>query len=151
MTPLVNAMTVDVEDYFHVSALAASAPRERWDGFETRVARNTGRLLDLFDEAGVRVTCFVLGWVADRHPDVVKAIAARGHEIASHGFWHELVYDLTPGAFRDDVRRSKRLLEDLSGQKVVGYRAPSFSMGTPSAPVSHSTSACSNERPVAAR
>jgi polysaccharide deacetylase family protein (PEP-CTERM system associated) len=125
---VLNAMTVDVEDYFHVSALAASAPRERWDGFESRVERNTSRLLDLFDEFGVRVTCFVLGWVADRHPQVVKAITARGHEVASHGYWHQLVYDLTPEAFRDDVRRSRALLQDLSGQRVDGYRAPSFSI-----------------------
>lgn len=125
---LLNAMTVDVEDYFHVSALAASAPRARWDSFESRVERNTMRLLDLFDEHGATVTCFVLGWVADRHPQVVKAIAARGHEVASHGFWHQLVYDLTPDAFRDDVRRSRALLQNLSGQPVDGYRAPSFSI-----------------------
>jgi polysaccharide deacetylase family protein (PEP-CTERM system associated) len=123
-----NVMTVDVEDYFHVSALAASAPRDRWPAFESRVEASTGRLLDLFDEAGVTVTCFVLGWVADRHPDLVRAIAARGHEVASHGYWHQLVYDLSPEGFREDVRRSKGLLEDLSGQAVAGYRAPSFSI-----------------------
>lgn len=127
-TAVVNAMTVDVEDYFHVSALAPSAPRERWLTFESRVVANTERLLDLFDEFGVKVTCFVLGWVADRHPDLVRTIAARGHEVASHGYWHELVYDLTPTQFRDDVRRSRRLLQDLSGQPVAGYRAPSFSI-----------------------
>lgn len=125
---MLNAMTVDVEDYFHVSALASSAPRERWPGFESRVVANTERLLDLFDEAGVKVTCFVLGWVAEHHPALVKTIAARGHEVASHGHWHQLVYDLTPAAFREDVGRSRRLLQDLSGQSVEGYRAPSFSI-----------------------
>ena len=106
---MLNAMTVDVEDYFHVSALASSAPRERWSGFESRVVANTERMLDLFDEAGVTVTCFVLGWVADHHPALVKTIAARGHEVASHGYWHQLVYDLTPEAVREDVSRSRRL------------------------------------------
>jgi len=126
--PVCNAMTVDVEDYFHVSALAAAAPRERWADFESRVVPNTVRLLDLFDEHRVRTTCFVLGWVADRHPELVRLIAARGHEVGSHGYWHQLVYDLTATEFRDDVRRSRLLLQDLSGQPVDGYRAPSFSI-----------------------
>lgn len=121
-------MTVDVEDYFHVSALASAAPRDRWDRFESRVVANTQRLLDLFDEFDVRTTCFVLGWVAGKHPALVREIAARGHEVASHGYWHQLVYDLTPDAFRDDVGQSRRLLQDLSGQPVEGYRAPSFSI-----------------------
>lgn len=128
--PLENAMTVDVEDYFHVSALAPAAPRDRWASFESRVVANTTRLLDLFDAHEVKVTCFVLGWVADRHPELVRDIAARGHEVASHGYWHQLVYDLTPAAFKDDVVRSRRLLQDLSGQPVEGYRAPSFSITT---------------------
>ncbi len=121
-------MTIDVEDYFHVSALAAAAPRARWTEFESRVVANMHRLLDLFDEHGVQTTCFVLGWVAEQHPALVRAIAARGHEIGSHGFWHQLVYDLTPEEFRQDVSRSRRLLQDLSGQSVDGYRAPSFSI-----------------------
>ncbi len=125
---VLNAMTVDVEDYFHVSALAGAAPRDRWHAFESRVVANTERLLDLFDEHETTTTCFVLGWVADKHPDLVRRIAARGHEIASHGFWHQLVYDLTPEEFREDVSRSRRLLQDLSGQPVHGYRAPSFSI-----------------------
>lgn len=128
--PVQNAMTVDVEDYFHVSALAPAAPRDRWASFESRVVANTTRLLDLFDAHEVKVTCFVLGWVADRHPELVRAIAARGHEVASHGYWHQLVYDLTPEAFKDDIVRSRRLLQDLSGQPVEGYRAPSFSITT---------------------
>jgi polysaccharide deacetylase family protein (PEP-CTERM system associated) len=125
---VVNAMSIDVEDYFHVSNLAHAAPPERWASFESRVRANTGRLLDTFDETGVKATFFVLGWVADRHPEVVRDIAARGHEVASHGFGHQLVYDLTPAQFREDVRRSKALLEEQSGRAVRGYRAPSFSV-----------------------
>jgi polysaccharide deacetylase family protein (PEP-CTERM system associated) len=128
VTAPVNVMSVDVEDYFHVSALAEAAPRERWASFESRVVANTERLLDLFDEVDVKATCFVLGWVAEHHPGLVKTIAARGHEVASHGYWHQLVYDLTPEAFREDVGRSRRLLQDQSGQPVEGYRAPSFSI-----------------------
>jgi polysaccharide deacetylase family protein (PEP-CTERM system associated) len=125
---VVNAMSVDVEDYFHVSALAEVAPPAIWDRFEPRVEANTDRLLDLFAAAGVRSTFFVLGWVAQRHPALVTRIAGAGHEIASHGYDHQLVYDLTPEAFRQDVSRSRRLLEDQTGGPVVGYRAPSYSI-----------------------
>ena len=123
-----NAMTVDVEDYFHVSVFEKTVPRSTWQTMQSRVAANTQRLLDLFDEHGVRGTFFVLGWVADNHPEIVKAIAARGHELASHGYAHQLVYDQTPETFREDVRRAKRLVEDLTGTGVRGYRAPSFSV-----------------------
>ncbi len=126
--PIVNAMTVDVEDYFQVSAFEGFAPRHRWDEFESRVSANTDRLLAIFDEASVKATFFILGWVAERHPELVRRIAAAGHEIASHGYAHRLVYDLTRSAFRDDVRRSKGLLESASGQPVLGYRAPSYSV-----------------------
>jgi polysaccharide deacetylase family protein (PEP-CTERM system associated) len=126
--PIVNAMSVDVEDYFQVSALADVAPRDSWDTFESRVAANTDRLLDLFAEAGVRATFFVLGWVADRHRALVRRIASAGHEIGSHGFDHRLVYDLGHEAFRDDVGRTRRLLEDVTGHAVAGYRAPSYSI-----------------------
>ena len=125
---IVNAMSVDVEDYFHVSALASVAPRDRWELFERRVEGNTGRLIDLFAQYGVKATFFVLGWVADRHRGLVRRIADAGHEVASHGFGHDLVYDLTPAQFRDDVRRTRALLEDASGTEVFGYRAPSFSI-----------------------
>ena len=121
-------MTIDVEDYFHVSVFDGVLPRSSWDSMESRVVANTERLLDLFDEHAVRGTFFVLGWVAERHPDLVRAIAGRGHEIASHGYAHRLVYDQTPAAFRADVRRAKQLLEDASGRPVVGYRAPSYSI-----------------------
>ena len=95
---------------------------------ESRVLPNTERLLEIFDEFGRAGTFFVLGWVAERHPALVREIAARGHEVASHGYAHRLIYDQTPAAFRDDVRRAKRLLENASGQRVVGYRAPSYSI-----------------------
>ena len=122
-------MSVDVEDYFHVSAFAPGRAARRLgpDGEPRRRATRT-RLLDLFDEHGVRATFFVLGWVAERYPDLVKRIAARGHEIASHGYGHRLIYDQTPDAFREDVRRAKQLLEDARGRPVAGYRAPSYSI-----------------------
>ena len=126
--PIVNMMTVDVEDYFHVSVFDGVVPREHWDGLESRVEANTDRLLTMFEEANVRATFFVLGWVCDRVPHLVRRIAALGHEVASHGYGHRLVYDLSPETFREDVRRSKGLLEDASGRPVRGYRAPSFSV-----------------------
>jgi polysaccharide deacetylase family protein (PEP-CTERM system associated) len=125
---IVNAMSIDVEDYFHVSAFDGLVPRARWSSMESRVCRNTDRLLDIFDEFGVRSTFFILGWVAERHADLVKRIAARGHEVASHGFAHRLIYDQTPEAFRQDVRRAKGLLEDAAARRVSGYRAPSYSI-----------------------
>jgi polysaccharide deacetylase family protein (PEP-CTERM system associated) len=125
---VVNAMTVDVEDYFHVSVFDGIVPRSSWARMDSRVCANTTRLLDLFDEAGVRGTFFILGWVAARFPHLVRAIAQRGHEIASHGYEHRLVYDQTPAAFRDDVRRAKQVLEDASGCPIAGYRAPSYSV-----------------------
>jgi polysaccharide deacetylase family protein (PEP-CTERM system associated) len=125
---IVNAMTIDVEDYFHVSVFDGVVPRHRWESLESRVERNTDRLIELFDDADVKATFFVLGWVAERHPFLVRRIAAAGHEIASHGFGHRLVYDLTPRSFREDVRRSKRALEAMTGRRVRGYRAPSYSI-----------------------
>jgi polysaccharide deacetylase family protein (PEP-CTERM system associated) len=126
--PIVNAMTVDVEDYFHVSAFDGLIPRHEWASMESRVCANTERILSIFDEEGITATFFVLGWVAERFPRLVRDIAARGHEIASHGFEHRLVYDMTPAAFREDVRRSKALLESAAAAPVLGYRAPSYSV-----------------------
>jgi polysaccharide deacetylase family protein (PEP-CTERM system associated) len=126
--PVVNAMSVDVEDYFHVSVFDGIVPRSQWDSMESRVVRNTERLLDVFDEFEVRSTFFVLGWVGERHRQLVEAIAKRGHEVASHGYAHRLVYDQTRAAFRDDVRRAKAILEDACGRQVSGYRAPSYSI-----------------------
>jgi polysaccharide deacetylase family protein (PEP-CTERM system associated) len=127
---VVNAMTIDVEDYFQVSAFDRVVPRDTWDRRESRVVANTDRLLGLFDAARVSATFFVLGWVAERHPALVARIAAAGHEIASHGYGHRLIYEQTPDEFRADVRRAKAILEDASGQAVRGYRAPSYSITT---------------------
>jgi len=123
-----NALTVDVEDYFHVSALAPSIDRGSWGSRESRVVGNTHRLLDLFGQFGVRGTFFVLGWVAERHPRLVKDIAGAGHEVACHGFSHRLVYEQSPEEFREETLRSKRLLEDTMGAAVLGYRAASYSI-----------------------
>ena len=125
---LVNAMSVDVEDYFQVSAFDRVVRRGTWGEFESRVCANTERLLGLFDETGVRATFFVLGWVAVRFPSLVRRIAESRHEIASHGYAHRLVYDLLPEEFRDDVRRAKGVLEDIAGVAIEGYRAPSYSV-----------------------
>lgn len=127
-TPIVNAMSVDVEDYFQVSAFDAVVPRASWDARESRVCANTERLLAMFAESNVRATFFVLGWVADRYPALVRRIASQHHELASHGYSHHLVYDQTPSQFREDVRRAKRVIEDASGTVVEGYRAPSYSV-----------------------
>jgi len=128
VSPIVNAMSVDVEDYFHVSVFDGIVPRSTWDAMESRVCRSTERLLDIFDEYGVRSTFFVLGWVAERHPQLARTVAERGHELASHGYAHRLIYDQTPAAFRDDVRRAKQVIEDAAGRAVHGYRAPSYSI-----------------------
>ena len=124
----VNAFSVDVEDYFQVAALAPAIPRESWPDRESRVERNTDRILALLEERGVRGTFFVLGWIAERHPALVRRIAALGHEIASHGYSHQLIYTQSPAEFRAETVRSKHLLEDLSGTAVEGYRAASFSI-----------------------
>jgi polysaccharide deacetylase family protein (PEP-CTERM system associated) len=121
-------MTIDVEDYFHVSVFDGVVPRTMWEELESRVYANTVRLLDIFDEFQVRSTFFILGWVAERHPDLVRDIAWRGHEVASHGYAHRLIYDQTPAAFRHDVRRAKRVIEEACGRPVRGYRAPSYSI-----------------------
>lgn len=124
-----NAMTIDVEDYFQVSAFAPYIPRADWERLHCRAPQNVARILDLLDEAGVKATFFTLGWIAERHAQLVRDIVARGHELASHGYGHERASDMSPTAFSDDVRRAKALLEDLGGVPVLGYRAPSFSIG----------------------
>ncbi len=125
----VNAMSVDVEDYFQVSAFAPYIPRERWDDIEPRVQANTERCLDLFDAAGVKATFFTLGWVAERFPALVRRIADAGHEVASHGYSHVRATDQDPATFRADIRRTRALLEDVAGVPVLGYRAASYSIG----------------------
>lgn len=123
-----NAFTIDVEDYYHVSALAPAIPRDTWAQRESRVAASTERLLSMLDEHRVKGTFFVLGWVADHVPGLVKRIASLGHEVACHGYSHQLIYRQTPEVFAEETRRAKHLLEDLTGQPVIGYRAASFSI-----------------------
>jgi len=123
-----NVLTVDVEDYFHVAALAQSINVNQWDSIEPRVVNNTMRLLDLFDRKKVKVTHFVLGWVAERFPELIKEIDRRGHEVASHGMSHQLVYDQSPETFRAETKESKDLLEGLLNKPVIGYRAASYSI-----------------------
>ena len=121
-------MSVDVEDWFQVENLRGSFPRETWKSQTLRVERNMDRMLELMAEHGVSCTCFVLGWVAERRPSLVARIAAEGHEVASHGYGHDLVTGLSPAEFRADVERSKEILEDAAGVRVRGYRAPNFSI-----------------------
>ncbi|HEU5321301.1 MAG TPA: XrtA system polysaccharide deacetylase [Methylomirabilota bacterium] len=123
-----NIMTIDVEDYYQVSAFESVVRFEDWARYESRVERNTGRLLALLAAAGVRATFFVLGWVAERHPQLVRDIQAAGHEVASHGYRHRLVYGMTRDEFREDTARAKAILEDAAGAAVVGYRAASYSI-----------------------
>jgi polysaccharide deacetylase family protein (PEP-CTERM system associated) len=125
---MVNALTVDVEDYFQVQALAGRVRRDDWEHWPSRVERNTNRLLDLLAEAGTSGTFFTLGWVAERFPAVVRRIVAEGHELASHGWAHLRVFEQTPAEFRADVRRTKAVLEDAGGVAVRGYRAATFSI-----------------------
>lgn len=124
-----NAMTIDVEDYFQVSAFAPHIARDSWDARECRVEANVDRLLGLLDAAGAHATFFTLGWIAERYPQLVKRIVAGGHELASHGYGHLRASDQDLAQFTDDITRSKALLEDLGGVRVLGYRAPSFSIG----------------------
>jgi len=125
----VNALTVDVEDYFQVSALAPYIPRSEWGAVDCRVERNVERILQLLCENGARATFFTLGWVAERYPSLVRAIVEEGHELASHGYGHHRASDQTPEAFRADIQLAKIVLEDAAGVEVKGYRAPSFSIG----------------------
>jgi polysaccharide deacetylase family protein (PEP-CTERM system associated) len=120
--------TVDVEDWFQVSAFDRTISRSSWDGRESRVERNTDRMLALLDETGALGTFFTLGWVAQRFPQLIRRIADAGHEVASHGFWHQRIPTITEAEFREDVRTAKAVLEDAAGVAVVGYRAPSFSL-----------------------
>jgi polysaccharide deacetylase family protein (PEP-CTERM system associated) len=124
-----NALSFDVEDYFQVQALSDAYPRERWEACEPRVERNTSVLLDLLAAENSRATFFTLGWVAQRHPSIIRRIVAEGHELASHGYAHFRVDGQTPDQFRSDIRKTKQILEDCAGQAVRGYRAATFSVG----------------------
>jgi polysaccharide deacetylase family protein (PEP-CTERM system associated) len=126
----INAMSVDVEDYFQVSAFAGLIGRDRWTSLPSRVEGNTDRIIETFADAGVRATFFVLGWVAERHPFLIRRIVEAGHELASHGYAHYRVGEQTPDAFRADVRRTRAILQDIGGAEVIGYRAASFSIGS---------------------
>ena len=123
-----NVLSVDVEDYFHVAALSQTIKVADWPNIPPRVVNNTRRLLDLFDRRNVKATHFVLGWVAERFPDLVSEIDARGHEVACHGYSHQLVYDQSPEVFHAETRKSKEILEDILGKPVSGYRAASYSI-----------------------
>lgn len=125
---ITNAMTVDVEDYFQVSAFEGRIDRSQWGQLPCRVEGNTERILDLFGEANIKATFFTLGWVAERYPDLIRRIVAEGHELASHGYSHLRVTQQQPEEFREDVVRTKLLLEDIAGAAVQGYRAPSYSI-----------------------
>jgi len=125
---IINGLSIDVEDYFQVSNFEKKIPFEKWNELELRVQPNTMQILDLLDKYNINATFFILGWIAMKKPELITEIAKRGHEIASHGFRHQLVYNLTPDEFRNDIRKTKDILEQLSGKKVVGYRAPSYSI-----------------------
>jgi polysaccharide deacetylase family protein (PEP-CTERM system associated) len=123
-----HIMSVDVEDYFMVEAFAGSVPRESWERRPSRIVANTRRVLDLFDKFNVKGTFFFVGWVAQKFPELVRDVHARGHELACHSFWHRTVYSLTPKEFREDTRAAVRTIEDAAGVKIYGYRAPSWSI-----------------------
>ncbi len=127
-TAITNGLSVDVEDYFHAEALAGCVRREDWDSFESRVVPNTHRVLDLLDRHKAHATFFVLGWVAERYPALVRDIRAAGHELGCHSYWHRLIYRLSPEEFREDTRRALGAIEDAAGERVAGYRAPTFSV-----------------------
>lgn len=124
-----NALTIDVEDYFHAGSLAAHYPRTHWVSLPARVERNVERVLALLDQHQVKATFFTLGWIARRHPAMVRSIVAHGHELASHGYSHHLAWEQSRTQFRRDILRSKELLEDIGGAAVLGYRAPGFAVG----------------------
>jgi len=127
---ITNAMSVDVEDYFQVSVFDDVVPRHHWDRLESRVCANTERLLQIFEEQDVHATFFVLGWVAERFPALIQQIVRLGHEVACHGYAHRLIYDQTPEAFREDIRRAKAVIEAAANAPVDGFRAPSYSITT---------------------
>lgn len=126
--PLPDALSVDVEDYFHVEAFHDRISSESWPSHPSRVVDNTRRVLDLLGRHGTKATFFVLGWVAERFPQIVREIVAAGHEVACHSYWHRCIWHLSPDEFRADTRRARAAIEDAGGQAVVGYRAPSFSV-----------------------
>lgn len=125
---IINALTIDVEDYFHVSNMESVVDRRSWGSYPLRVVNSTGKVLSVLEEFGVKATFFILGWVAEEVPELVKEIAEGGHELACHGYDHQLVYRQGRHCFREDVRKSRRIIEDIAGLPLAGYRAPSFSI-----------------------
>jgi polysaccharide deacetylase family protein (PEP-CTERM system associated) len=125
---MLNALSIDVEDYYHVSGFESVVRFEEWDRYESRVEGNTYRILDLLDEYRTKATFFVLGWVAERQPQLIRALDSRGHEVASHGYAHRRIYTQTPEQFREETRRSKQTIEDAIGHSIIGYRAASYSI-----------------------
>lgn len=125
---ILNALTIDVEDYFHVTGFEKIVSRSDWDEFQPRVGPATRRILHILDQAKTRATFFVLGWVAERQPKLVRQIRDEGHEVGCHSFWHKLVYEQTPEEFRADLRRARSVIEDALGEPITSYRAPSFSI-----------------------
>jgi len=129
VSPIINAMTVDVEDYFQVAAFDNCISRDDWDSIVPRVEQNTHAIMDMFSEHGIKATFFTLGWVAERFPGLVERMVQDGHEVASHGYAHAKATTQTPQQFQKDISHAKALLEDLAGREVIGYRAPSYSIG----------------------
>jgi polysaccharide deacetylase family protein (PEP-CTERM system associated) len=128
MEDIVNYLTVDVEDYFMVSAFSDVIRLHQWGNFESRIKNNTLRVLDIIDKYSIKATFFILGWVAERYPGIVKEIDRRGHEVACHSYCHRLVYNMTPEEFSEDTRKAKTIIEDIVGKNISGYRAPSYSI-----------------------
>src|SRR5687767_9959498 len=124
---MINALTVDVEEYFHPSEVQRHIRRTDWATLPSRIEHQVDRILELFDKRDVAATFFVLGWVAERHPALVRKIAGRGHDIACHSYAHQLVYGMTPAQFREDTRRAAHVIEDACGIRPLAYRAPSYS------------------------
>jgi polysaccharide deacetylase family protein (PEP-CTERM system associated) len=127
-SPVLNALSVDVEDYFHTEAMSVAVPKDQWESMPSRIERNTERIFELLADRSVRGTFFFLGWVAERFPGLVRQATRLGHELGCHSYWHRLVYRLSPEDFREDTRRAKAAIENAAGAPVYGYRAPSFSM-----------------------
>lgn len=127
-TPIINALSFDIEDWFHLVEIEAVADPRKWDSLPSIVERYTELIVQTLDEANVKATFFMLGWIADRHPRLVKLIADRGHELGTHSFWHRKVYELSPDEFRNDLRQSIDVIEAAGGKQVLGFRAPSFSI-----------------------
>ena len=125
---ITNYLTIDVEDYYQVSAFEDVAPTEDWEHFESRVKRNTNTILDLLDEFNTKATFFIVGWIAERHPGLTRQIAERGHQVECHSYLHRKVYDLSPEEFHKDTEKAKNIIEDITGKAVTGYRAPSYSI-----------------------